>query len=190
MTTTNQQKILEEQIISRNITAPNVLKVMSSVDHSIFVPPELQNYAWDYATLDIGIKKLFYSLIVAFMTEAPQLDKNFKVLEIGTGSGYQADILAEIYKEVYIIEIVHPLAESAKKQLKELRYHNLHVKIGDGYKVWPSAASFDVIIVTAAPKEVLIELIHIIKTKDSLCKEKLMLVRFALMVKADSYKIN
>ncbi|MDC0865159.1 protein-L-isoaspartate(D-aspartate) O-methyltransferase [Rickettsiaceae bacterium] len=97
--------------------------------------------------------------IVAFMTEVAQLDKEAKVLEIGTGSGCQAAILAKICKEVYTIERVQELAESAKNRLKELGYNNVHVKTGDGYKGWSSTAPFDAIIVTAASTEIPQELI-------------------------------
>jgi protein-L-isoaspartate(D-aspartate) O-methyltransferase len=212
MTTLNQQKMLEEQIIARNITDQNVLKAMSVVDRSLFVPLELQNYAWNDTPLNIGYKQtISQPYIVAFMTEAAQLNKNSKVLEVGTGSGYQAAILAEICKEVYTIEIVRPLGELATKQLQKLGYQNLRVAIDDGYKGWPSVAPFDVIIVTAAPEEIPIELINqlkqggkmiipigkglqklmrITKTKEGLQEETLMPVRFVPMVKADSYKIN
>ena len=116
MTSTNQQKMIEEQIISRNISDKNVLKAIKFVDRSEFIPRELHSYAWDDSPIPIGHgQTISQPYIVAFMTEAAKLDKNSKVLEIGTGSGYQAAILAEICKEVYTIELVRPLGETAKK---------------------------------------------------------------------------
>ena len=142
--------------------------------------------------------------MVAFMTESAKIDTDSKVLEIGTGSGYQAAVLAELAKEVYTIEIVKPLSKSAKNKLQKLGYSNIHFRMGDGYKGWPEAAPFDAIIVTAAPQEIpenlvdqlkeggiLIipvgtvsqELFYIVRTKNGVKKEKLMPVRFVPMVK-------
>jgi len=161
MAITNQQKMIDEQIISRGITDKNVLKAMLSVDRKEFVPKELHSSALNDSPLPIGYgQTISQPYIVAFMTESAKLDKTSKVLEIGTGSGYQAAILAEICKEVYTIEIVKELGDLAKRQLTELGYSNMHVRVGDGYKGWPEKGPFDAIIVTAAPEELPITLVE------------------------------
>ena len=205
MANTNLQRMIEEQIISRNITDKNVLKAMLSVDRKEFVPKELQSSAWNDSPLPIGYgQTISQPYIVALMTEAAELDATSKVLEIGTGSGYQTAILAEICKEVYTIEIVKELGDLAKKHLAELGYNNIHVKVGDGYKGWSEQGPFDAIIVTAAPDklptalveqlkengrliipvgELSQELLRVTRTKDGLKQESLLPVRFVPMVK-------
>jgi protein-L-isoaspartate(D-aspartate) O-methyltransferase len=139
------------QISGRAIEDPNVLTAMRVVPRHVFVRPTEQGSAYADHPLPIGLgQTISQPYIVAFMTEALQLKRNSKVLEIGTGSGYQAAVCAEIAKEVYTIEIVEELAKTAEKRLKELGYPNVLVKAGDGYFGWPEHAPFDAIIGTAA----------------------------------------
>jgi len=139
------------QIRSRDVNDPNVLKAMRIVPRHAFVRPGEQRYAYADSPLPIGYDQtISQPYIVGFMTEALKLDPNSKVLEIGTGSGYQAAVCAEIAKEVYTIEIVEELAEISRKRLKELGYPNVFVRAGDGFFGWPEHAPFDVIIGTAA----------------------------------------
>jgi protein-L-isoaspartate(D-aspartate) O-methyltransferase len=144
-------RMVDWQIESRSINDPNVLTAMRVVPRHFFVRPTEERYAYTDNPLPIGYgQTISQPYIVAFMTEALRLNRNSRVLEIGTGSGYQAAVCAEIAKAVYTIEIVDELAESAKKRLKELGYRNVFVKAGDGYYGWPEHAPFDAIIGTAA----------------------------------------
>jgi protein-L-isoaspartate(D-aspartate) O-methyltransferase len=144
-------RMVKWQIQGRDVNDPNVLKAMRTVPRHAFCLPRYQRYAYNDYPLSIGHDQtISQPYIVAFMTEALQLDPNDKVLEIGTGSGYQAAVCAEIAREVYTIEIVEPLAKSAAKKLKELGYHNVFVRAGDGFFGWPQKAPFDAIIGTAA----------------------------------------
>lgn len=143
--------MVANQIQARDVTDPNVLKAMRTVPRHAFIPARRQALAYLDHPLPIGEgQTISQPYIVAFMTEALKLDPNSKVLEIGTGSGYQAAVCAEIAKEVYTIEIVKELAKSAAEKLKELGYHNVFVKAGDGFFGWPKKAPFDAIIGTAA----------------------------------------
>jgi protein-L-isoaspartate(D-aspartate) O-methyltransferase len=127
------------------------LAAMRKVPRHLFVPPEVAGQAYADHPLPIGHgQTISQPYIVGFMTEALHLDGDEKVLEVGTGSGYQAAVLAEIVSRVYTIEIVAPLAEEARARLKDLGYSNVEVRAGDGYQGWPAAAPFDAIIVTAA----------------------------------------
>jgi protein-L-isoaspartate(D-aspartate) O-methyltransferase len=144
-------KMVASQIHARDVNNPNVLKAMQIVPRHAFVRKSERRVAYVDSPLPIGYDQtISQPYIVAFMTEALQLDPNSKVLEIGTGSGYQAAVCAEIAKGVYTIEIVKELAEIAKKRLKELGYPNVFVKAGDGFFGWPEHAPFDAIIGTAA----------------------------------------
>jgi len=144
-------KMVNRQIRSRDVRDPNTLAAMQIVPRHCFVRPAEQPMAYNDHPLPIGFDQtISQPYIVAFMTEALNLKPDSRVLEIGTGSGYQAAVCAEIAKEVYTIEIVEPLAKSAKKRLKELGYPNVFVKAGDGYFGWPEKAPFDAIIGTAA----------------------------------------
>ncbi|KPL24797.1 MAG: protein-L-isoaspartate O-methyltransferase [Phycisphaerae bacterium SM1_79] len=139
------------QIQGRDVNDPNVIKAMRMVPRHAFVRSGEQRYAYADSPLPIGHDQtISQPYIVAFMTEALKLDPNSVVLEIGTGSGYQAAVCAEICREVYTIEIVEELAKTAKKRLKELGYPNVFVKFGDGFFGWPEHAPFDAIIGTAA----------------------------------------
>jgi len=144
-------KMVFWQIQARDVNDPNVLKAMRIVPRHAFVRQNEQRVAYIDSPLPIGYDQtISQPYIVAFMTEALQLDPNSKVLEIGTGSGYQAAVCAEIAKEVYTIEIVKELAAISIKRLKELGYPNVFAKAGDGFFGWPEHAPFDAIIGTAA----------------------------------------
>ena len=147
--------MVAKQIQARDVNDPNVLKAMRIVPRHAFIPPDRQRYAYADHPLPIGLgQTISQPYIVAFMTEALKLKPDFRVLEIGTGSGYQAAVCAEIAQEVYTIEIVEGLAKSAKKLLKELGYPNVFVRAGDGYFGWPEKAPFDAIIGTAAAERI------------------------------------
>ena len=144
-------RMVARQIQARDVNDPNVLKAMRIVPRHAFVRAREQRYAYVDHPLPIGYDQtISQPYIVAFMTEALKLDPNDKVLEIGTGSGYQAAVCAEIAQKVYTIEIVEGLAKSAKERLKKLGYPNVFVRAGDGYFGWPKEAPFDAIIGTAA----------------------------------------
>jgi protein-L-isoaspartate(D-aspartate) O-methyltransferase len=146
-----RSRMVDWQIEARAVKDPNVLSAMRTVPRHVFVRPTEQRSAYTDNPLPIGYEQtISQPYIVAFMTETLKLTRNSKVLEIGTGSGYQAAVCAEIAREVYTIEIVEELAKSAKKRLKELGYRNVFVKAGDGYYGWPEHAPFDAIIGTAA----------------------------------------
>lgn len=147
--------MVERQLRPRGIDDPRTLRAMAKIPREKFVPPELRNRAYDDRPLPIGYgQTISQPFIVAFMTQQLQPKPTDRVLEIGTGSGYQAAVLGELVAEVYTIEIVRPLAQQAEALLRELGYKNVHVKAGDGYKGWPQHAPFDAIIVTAAPDHV------------------------------------
>ncbi|PYT15715.1 MAG: protein-L-isoaspartate O-methyltransferase [Acidobacteria bacterium] len=147
--------MVTEQIEARGIQNPNVLRVMRSTPRHLFVPPSVQFQAYDDRALPIGFgATISQPFIVALMTDLLQPAKTDRVLEIGTGSGYQAAVLSRLAREIYTIEIVPELAQSAAKRLAELRYRNVTVRQGDGYQGWAERAPFDRIILTAAPKEI------------------------------------
>ena len=147
--------MVRQQIEARQIRDSRVLRAMRTVPRHAFVPPQEQADAYADCPLPIGQgQTISQPYIVAFMTEALKLDPNSVVLEIGTGSGYQAAVAAQIAKAVYTIEIVEPLANLAAKRLKTLGYENVHVKAGDGYYGWPENGPFDAIIGTAAARRV------------------------------------
>jgi len=150
--TRRRLKMVKKQIQARGIKDTLVLNAMKKVARQLFVPENLKEMAYWDRPLPIGENQtISQPYIVAFMTEKLGLKGKEKVLEIGTGSGYQAAILAEIAKEVYTIEIIPALGEKARQRLQKLGYKNIHVKIGDGYRGLPEQAPFDAIIVTAAP---------------------------------------
>lgn len=150
-----REEMVAEQIQARDIKDPNVLKAMRIVPRHAFVPENVQKAAYGDYPLPIGFDQtISQPYIVAFMTEALGLEPNSKVLEIGTGSGYQAAVCAEIAAEVYTIEIVEGLAKRAEEKLKELGYPNVFVKAGDGYFGWPEKGPFDAIIGTAAAERI------------------------------------
>lgn len=157
--------MVRTQIERRGVKDENVLDAMRNVPRHKFVPASLQEYAYRDQPLPIGADQtISQPYIVAYMTEALNLSEGDKVLEIGTGSAYQAAILAEIVKEVYTIEIIPALAEQAHNLLSEMNYSNVHVRCADGYQGWPEEAPFDGIIVTAAPDHIPQPLIDQLKT--------------------------
>jgi len=148
-------KMVEEFIEKEGVTNEAVLNSMRQVPRHRFVPPKMQANAYMDWIIPMGYKQTVSPpYIVAYMTQAIDPKPTDRVLEIGTGSGYQAAVLAKIVKEVYTIEIVEPLGREATQRLKELGYANVHTKIGDGYKGWPEYAPFDKIIVTCSPENV------------------------------------
>lgn len=150
-----RQRMVETQIRARDVRDAAVLQAMGRVPRHLFVPDDMRPSAYDDRPLSIGRgQTISQPYIVAYMTEALQLAPSHIVLEIGTGSGYQAAILADIVKQVYTIEIVPDLAESARLALAQAGYRNVEVRTGNGYHGWPERAPFDRIIVTAAPPEI------------------------------------
>ncbi len=150
-----RKAMVEEQLRSRGIVDERVLEVMGRICREKFVPLKDRDVAYSDGPLPIGEDQtISQPYMVAIMTECLALKGEEKVLEIGTGSGYQAAILLELAKEVYTIERIPALAERAKKTLEELGYTNFHLKIDDGSEGWPETAPFDGIIVTAAAPDV------------------------------------
>lgn len=147
--------MVERQIRERGVVDERVLEVMRTVPRERFVPPDAARHAYEDTPLAIGFgQTISQPYIVAYMTEALDVQPMHRVLEIGTGSGYQAAVLGQLAREVYTIEIVSGLARTASSVLAELGYSNVHVREGDGYAGWPEQAPFDRIIVTAAPDEI------------------------------------
>lgn len=143
------------QIKGRDIRDPNVLAAMQKIERHCFVSPEHHQHAYQDRPLSIDYgQTISQPYIVALMTELLKLNEESKVLEIGTGCGYQTAVLAETAKEVYSVEILPELAESAKKRLTKLNYSNVNLKHGNGYYGWIENAPYDGILVTAAPKKV------------------------------------
>jgi protein-L-isoaspartate(D-aspartate) O-methyltransferase len=152
---TLRRKMVEDQIAVRGVTDQNVLRAMQTVPRHQFVPSGQVPHAYEDRPLPIGYDQtISQPYIVAFMTEILNLRKHDRVLEVGTGSGYQAAVLAEIVDSVFTIEIVSPLAESARRRLSALGYNNVVVREGDGYNGWPDHAPFDAIMVTAAAEQI------------------------------------
>ncbi len=152
---TSAGAMVERQLRPRGIDDPRVLRAMAKVPREKFVAKELETNAYEDRPLPIGFgQTISQPYIVAFMTQAMKPKSTDRVLEIGTGSGYQAAVLGELVAQVYTIEIVRPLAQRAATVLNALGYKNVLVKGGDGYKGWPEYAPFDAIIVTAAPDHV------------------------------------
>ena len=150
-----RQRMVEQQLKVRGIKDERVLAAMAKVPREDFVPADARLSAYEDGPLPIGYDQtISQPYIVAFMTEQLRLKGSDRVLEIGSGSGYQAAILAELVANVYTIDIVEPLAKSAEATLQRLGYKNVHVRVGDGYKGWPEEAPFDAIIVTCAPENV------------------------------------
>lgn len=146
--------MVHDQIESRGIKSPRLLSVMRDTPRHLFVPPNVRRLAYGDHPIPIGYgQTISQPFIVGFMTETLDVHKQHRVLEIGTGSGYQAAVLSPLAKEVYSVEIVPQLATSASETLKRLGYKNVFVRIGDGYKGWPEKAPFDRIILTASPPE-------------------------------------
>ena len=196
--------MVEVQIRSRGLSDEKVLEAMRRVERHLFVPSELRLYAYGDEPLPIGEgQTISQPYIVAYMTEALGLKGGERVLEVGTGSGYQTAILAEIAGEIYTVEIVAALSESARQRLQNLGYGNIRFKVGDGTFGWEEYAPYDAIIVTAAPPSVpkklqeqlrvrgrmvipvgagFQELVLITREKKDFRKKKLLPVRFVPLV--------
>jgi len=204
-----RQKMVDVQIARRGIRDQAVLDAMRTVPRHLFIPAGLEHEAYEDGPLPIGCEQtISQPYVVASMTEHLELTYKSRVLEIGTGSGYQAAVIAEIAKEVYTVEIVKKLLEQASSLLERLHYRNVHTKLGDGSLGWPENAPYDAIILTAAaPRipEALIEqlaeggvmvmplkgpipdtqeLIKVRKTRQGLKKISLYAVRFVPMTGA------
>ncbi|MBD3336252.1 MAG: protein-L-isoaspartate(D-aspartate) O-methyltransferase [Candidatus Eisenbacteria bacterium] len=147
--------MVEQQLQGRDITDRRVLDAMARVPRHLFVPDRYRDQAYSDSPLPIGHgQTISQPYIVALMTQLAGPDPGDRALDIGTGSGYQAGVLAELTKEVYSIEIICPLAEEAEARLDRTGYENVVVRCGDGYQGWPEHAPFDVIIVAAAPDHI------------------------------------
>ncbi len=199
-----RQRMVDEQIRARGVDERSVLDAMASVPRHLFVPESLRDMAYRDYPQQIGSgQTISQPYVVALMTSLLRLEGDEKVLEIGTGSGYQAAILSKVAGEVYTIEIRSELAKRAKKTLDSLRYKNVEVRTGNGYDGWPEEAPFDAIVVTAAPPRIpekLVEqlkvggrlvvpvgqyfqdLMVIQKTEDGVRKRRVAAVRFVPMV--------
>jgi protein-L-isoaspartate(D-aspartate) O-methyltransferase len=198
-----RERMVREQIAARGIDDPRVLEAMRRVPRHEFVPLQSRDHAYADGPLPIGQgQTISQPYIVALMTDVLKLSGGERVLEVGTGSGYQAAVLAEMGVDVYSIEIVPELAERARADLERLGYGKVHVRTGDGYRGWPEAAPFAAIIVTAAPDHVpeplvdqlavggrmvlpvgrwLQELMLITREEDGIHRERLTGVRFVPM---------
>ncbi len=199
--------MVEEQIIARGIRDKEVIRAMLKVPRHLFVPERYRKEAYCDYPLPIGYgQTISQPYIVALMTALLELKKDDRVLEIGTGSGYQTAILAEIAKEVYSVEIIEELAKKAERLLKKLGYKNIHIKVGNGYYGWPEHAPYSAIIVTCAPRKIpppllsqlkdggimvipvgreygIQKLIKVRKINGRIYKETVTLVRFVPMLK-------
>jgi protein-L-isoaspartate(D-aspartate) O-methyltransferase len=147
--------MVREQIEARGVRQPEVLRALRQVPRHLFVPPDMEALAYRDQPLPIGEgQTISQPYIVALMTELLDPQPSDRVLEIGTGSGFQAAVLAQLARTVYSIEIVRPLADQAARRLQSLGYRNVQLRRGDGYAGWPEQAPFDRIILTAAPPQV------------------------------------
>ncbi len=154
-TTAARMSMVKYQIERRGISDPSVLEAMRKVPRHLFVPPEARGSAYGDYPLPIGQgQTISQPNIVALMTSVIEPRQGMKVLEIGTGSGYQAAVLAECVDRVYTIEIVPELGQQAASLLERLGYDTVHVRVGDGFDGWPDEAPFDAVVVTAAPDEI------------------------------------
>lgn len=202
-----RERMLEAQLKARGIKDEKVLKAMRKVPRHLFVPDNMKVHAYNDEPLLIGEgQTISQPYIVAYMTEVLSLKKNERVLEIGTGSGYQAAILAEIVDKLYTVEVVSSLSHKAQEVLSKLGYRNIDFKISDGNFGWKENAPFDAIIVTAAPSQIpkslleqlknngnmvvpvgitFQELVLVTREKKKFKKKKLIPVRFVPLVSAN-----
>jgi protein-L-isoaspartate(D-aspartate) O-methyltransferase len=152
---TQRQRMVDQQLKARGIKNERVLAAMAKVAREEFIPVDTRGDAYEDGPLPIGYDQtISQPYIVAFMTEQLRPKPSDRVLEIGSGSGYQAAVLAELVADVYTIDIIEPLAKTAEATLQRLGYKNVHIEVGDGYKGWLDEAPFDAIIVTCAPEKV------------------------------------
>ncbi len=202
-----RDKMVSQQIEARGVSDPHVLEAMRVVPRHLFVPPKYRNMAYRDHPLPIGAgQTISQPYIVALMTDLLKVKPNSRILEIGTGSGYQAAVLAELKCDVYSVEIIPALGEKARETLNGLGYGNIHIKIGDGHKGWPEKAPFDAVIVTCAPERIpkplirqlkeggrliipvgraggIQQLVSAVKKGDQLVSRSILPVRFVPMVK-------
>ena len=207
--TTKRSRMVDTQIKARGIRDFATLYALLNVPRQEFVPENVKPYAYDDSALPIGNgQTISQPYIVAYMTEVLRLKPNYRVLEIGTGSGYQAAVLAKIVDSVYTIEIVKELAKSAQEQLARLGYSNVVVRRGDGYKGWTEKSPFDAIMVTAGAEHIpkpLVEqlkvggrmiipvgphhgvrqLVLVTKKKNRIVKKNMMAVRFVPFIREE-----
>jgi protein-L-isoaspartate(D-aspartate) O-methyltransferase len=203
--TEERESMVSTQIKSRGIKDARVLEAMEKVPRHVFVPENMRKFAYNDEPLPIGKgQTISQPYIVAYMTEILQLSSEEKVLEVGTGSGYQAAVLAEIAKEVFTVEIIDELSKNAQEVLQAEGYTNIHFRVSDGACGWEKNAPYDAIMVTAAPPEVpralqdqlkiggrmvvpvgdaFQELVLIVREKNRFKKKKLLPVRFVPLVK-------
>lgn len=168
--TRERAAMVERQLKLRGIRDETVLRAMGKVPRHEFVPEARVSEAYEDYPLPIGFEQtISQPYIVAAMTELLRLEPGDRVLEVGTGSGYQAAVLAELAAEVYSIEIIPPLGREAGERLKRLGYKNVHVRVGDGYLGWPEQAPFDAVIVTCAPDHVPAPLVEQLKVGGRMC---------------------
>ena len=201
-----RKMMADSQIRARGVRDARVLAAMEKVPRHLFVPAGMRRYAYADEPLPIGEgQTISQPYIVAYMTEALGLGGEERVLEVGSGSGYQTAILAELVREVWTVEIVEALSRRARSVLDGLGYGNIHYRVGDGSEGWPQSAPFDAVMVTAAAAEIpdsleaqlaaggrmivpvgtdFQELVLIRKEKKGLKREKLLAVRFVPLVKA------
>ena len=150
-----RDRMVEDQLLARGIKSPMVIAAMRRVPRHEFVPESYAGMAYDDQPVSIGYgQTISQPAVVAYMTEALELKGSEKVLEVGTGSGYQAAVLAELVPSIFTIEILEPLSKRAAETLARLSYGKVKIRVGDGHQGWPEEAPFDAIIVTAAPEQV------------------------------------
>jgi protein-L-isoaspartate(D-aspartate) O-methyltransferase len=202
-----REEMVQDQIVARGVKDKKVINAMNKVKRHLFVPEKYRAFSYRDHPLPIGEgQTISQPYIVAYMTEVLNLRPGDRILEVGTGSGYQAAILAELVKEVYTIEIIGELGRRARKILDTLGYKNIQVIIGDGYKGWPEKAPYDAVIVTCAPERIpealvrqlkeggrmiipvgkaggIQKLVKCVKMKGVIKTEDVMHVRFVPMVK-------
>jgi protein-L-isoaspartate(D-aspartate) O-methyltransferase len=160
-----RRQMVEQQLRSRDVADERVLAAMERVPRDVFVPEEHRDRAYADAALPIGSgQTISQPYMVARICEALSLNGSERVLDVGTGSGYQAAVLAEVVKQVYSIELIESLGRTAAARLAELGYRNVEVRVGDGYQGWPEKAPFDGILVTAAAPQVPPALVAQLKT--------------------------
>lgn len=151
---TARATMVREQIAGRGIRDPRVIEAMREVPRQLFIPPAERARAYDDGPVAIGLgQTISQPYIVALMTEVVQPRPDDRVLEIGTGSGYQAAVLARVVAHVFTVELEDALAQSASAVLRELKYENITARTGDGYDGWPEHAPYDIVVVTAAPEQ-------------------------------------
>ncbi len=151
----SREEMIENQLIRRGISDPGVLKAMGEVDRELFIPDKMKKFAYEDRPLNIGKgQTISQPFIVAYMAQELKLNREDIILEIGTGCGYNAAVMANIVKNVYSIEVIEWLAENARENLKKAGIKNVTTRFGDGFNGWPEKAPFEGISLTAAPPSI------------------------------------